>query len=456
MLFAITDIETTGGYAAASGITEVAIIITDGEKVLHRYETLVNPRRAIPRYITSLTGIDNALVAHAPFFEEVAAEIAELLKDKVFVAHNVNFDYSFLKHHLQQSGHVLNERKLCTVRYGKKVLPGLASYSLGNICRQLSIENEARHRAGGDCEATRQLFDYLLGQDEEQKHLKDFLKRGSKEQSLPIHLDKKHIDGLPYCPGVYYFHDQKEKIIYVGKAKNIRKRVLSHFTNNNGNRQRQEFVRNIHRISCAPTATELMAFILESVEIKQYWPKYNQSQKRFEQRYGIYLFEDQQGYHRLGIEKKKKISQPVAEVNNLTEGYALLWKLAGAHLLCPRFCFLDKTSAHTADDTCTCGGACTGDVKVKQYNKRVTAAVKDLQSQTGSFYIVDAGMTLNERSYILVENGRFYGMGSLPAGQSPENMDWLKTQLQPYPANNFINHLLHGYAAANPEKTVTM
>jgi DNA polymerase III subunit epsilon len=454
MLFAVTDIETTGGYASASGITEVAIIITDGHTVMQRFETLINPGQNIPRYITSLTGINNALVAHAPFFEEVAAEIYELLSNKIFVAHNVNFDYSFLKHHLQKSGYTLNEKKLCTVRYGRKVMPGLPSYSLGNFCRHLGIENEARHRAGGDCEATRQLLGILMQQDEEEKLLQSFLKKGSKEQSLPLHIDKTNIELLPYCAGVYYFHNQKDKIIYVGKAKNIRKRVLSHFTNNSSTRQRQEFLRNICRITCNPTATELMAFVLESVEIKRWWPQYNNAQKRFEHRYGIYLFEDQNGYQRLGIEKKKKIQQPLLEIQSVTEGYNRLWKLVETHQLCPRLCFLDRRTALPENETCTCGGACEGALTKTNYNKRVQEALGHLQAEKTTFYITGAGMTLNERSYILVENGQFYGMASLPADAVPANIEALKPQLEIYPANSFINSLLQGYAAAHPDKVV--
>ena len=134
-MYAIVDIETTGGYAAANGITEIAVYIHNGERVVKRFETLINPNRIIPHFITGLTGIDNAMVADAPLFDEVADTLFELLNDKIFIAHNVNFDYSFLKHHLKESGYELTAKKLCTVRLSKKVFPNLPSYSLGNLCR---------------------------------------------------------------------------------------------------------------------------------------------------------------------------------------------------------------------------------------------------------------------------------------------------------------------------------
>ena len=136
-MYAIVDIETTGGYAANNAITELAIVLHNGHEVEGRYHTLINPLQKIPVYITALTGINQQMVADAPLFEHVAENVARLLQGRIFIAHNVNFDYSFLKHHLQLSGHDLNTRKLCTVRLGRAVFPGLPSYSLGNLCRHI-------------------------------------------------------------------------------------------------------------------------------------------------------------------------------------------------------------------------------------------------------------------------------------------------------------------------------
>src|SRR5687767_492041 len=124
-MYAIVDIETTGGYAANNDITEIAIVLHDGQSVLNRFESLVRPVRAIPHYIQVLTGITNDMVAGAPTFEELAPQIYELLQGKIFIAHNVNFDYSFLKHHFNTAGFELNNLKLCTVRLSKKVFPGI-------------------------------------------------------------------------------------------------------------------------------------------------------------------------------------------------------------------------------------------------------------------------------------------------------------------------------------------
>ena len=161
-MYAIVDIETTGSYASANGITEVAIHVFDGKQVIKKFESLINPQQPIPRYIQAFTGISNEMVAGAPLFEEVAGEIFELLNDNVFIAHNVNFDYSFLKSHLLRTGHDLKSKKLCTVRLSRRIFPGFSSYSLGNLCRSLDIEIHNRHRAGGDAEATVRVFSRLL------------------------------------------------------------------------------------------------------------------------------------------------------------------------------------------------------------------------------------------------------------------------------------------------------
>jgi DNA polymerase-3 subunit epsilon len=255
MKYAVVDIETTGGYPSGNGITEISIHIMEENKVIQTWESLINPEQFISNYIEALTGISNEMVSDAPVFSEVAAQIFELLHDKVFVAHNVNFDYAFIRHQLAACGFTLNCKKLCTVRLSRKLFPGLPSYSLGKLCKSLQINLENRHRAGGDAAATAILFGMLLDADLE-AHILGSLQKASKEQVLPPHLSKNYIDRLPDQPGVYYFRDQKGKIIYIGKAKNLKKRVYSHFSGNSSSKQRQDFLKNIHNIDYDICGTE--------------------------------------------------------------------------------------------------------------------------------------------------------------------------------------------------------
>ncbi len=325
-MYAIVDIETTGGYAAANGITEIAVFISDGENVTDSYTTLINPGQPIPRYIQAMTGISDEMVEDAPAFEKVAEKIHLLLQDKIFVAHNVNFDYSFVKSHLEACGYHLDTKKLCTVRLSRKIFPGLPSYSLGNLCNSLRVHNHRHHRAAGDAEATARIFS-LLKKNDKEDHIRKSLARSSRESALPPNVPREDYEKLPYTPGIYFFHDGKGKIVYVGKAANIRYRVSSHFSNNSTGRQKQNFMRSVHRISYEPCGTELMAFILESVEIKKRWPQFNRSQKSYEDVYGLFCFEDQRGYLRLAIDKLKNRRFPVVTFHYIVDGHNILRKL---------------------------------------------------------------------------------------------------------------------------------
>jgi DNA polymerase-3 subunit epsilon len=413
----------------------------------------VNPQRDIPVYIRALTGITNEMVSTAPLFEDVAHEIFHMLKGQIFVAHNVNFDYSFLRYHLNAAGYELNANKLCTVRLGRKIMPGLMSYSLGKLCSHLGISNTSRHRAMGDAEATAQLFSLYLKNDTA-NHIGQALKLNSKEQRLPANLPKADVDALPYCPGVYYFHDAKGKVVYVGKAKNIKKRVCSHFTGNNPGLQRQEFLKSIHRISYQACGTELIAVVLEAVEIKRLWPKYNRSLKRFENTYGLYAYEDQRGYIRLAVDKHRKHMPAVYACNSLLEGYNLLNNLIETFSLCPKMCFVQKN-----DQPCTGNNlnacACEGHETPDEYNIKVTAAIDELKKALPTFAIRDEGRNGEEHSCILIEEGRFYGMGYISHYFEANNIQQLKNYLTPYPGNDYIKNIVTGYASRFPERKVS-
>ncbi len=446
-MYAIVDIETTGGHASSNGITEIAIYVHDRERVVKHFKTLVNPGQKIPLYITALTGISNAMVASAPSFCEVAAEIFELLRDNVFIAHSVNFDFSFVNHQLKQCGYELKVKKLCTVRLSRKVFTGLPSYSLGNICRSLQIPVEDRHRADGDAKATVILFEKLLlnGAD---THINAMLKRSSAEQWLPLHLEKKSISQLPSLPGVYYFHNGKDKVIYVGKAINIKKRITSHFTQNDPAKKRQYFLRHIHRITYTVCANELQALVLESIEIKRLWPKYNDSQKQPAQKYGLYCYEDNRGYLRLVIDKRKKHFPAIYQFNLLHEGQVLLRKMAEVFELDQKLCYIDKTVLSAKEM-----------VRLDspdRYNHKVRKALDHLEKQLPTFAVVDAGLNKDEKLYLLIERGSFWGMGYLKSGEKIEHISALKDKITAYTDNDFIRNSVYAYVAANPEKKLIL
>ncbi len=445
MHYAIVDIETTGGYASNGGITEIAIIITDGVHIVEQYETLLNPQRAIPYFITRLTGINDAMVASAPTFFEVAPRIYELLRNCIFVAHNVQFDYSFVHHNLKECGYLLSCPKLCTVRYGKKVIKGLRSYSLGNFCKAIEIPVENRHRAGGDCMATYYLLKRILEEDVTDE-LGQLLKNKAKEKNLPLQVTPDNYAQLPTGIGVYYFKDSKGKIIYIGKAINIKKRVASHFAGNKTSRQRQEFIRNIATITYTLVATELMSLVLESAEIKKHWPKYNKAQKQYEHQYAIYCYPNQQGYLQLAIDKRKKNIPYVCTVKNKVAGLLVLKAMVTNHSLNPAYCMVPYMLAELPEYTLP---------HVATYNNYIHQAIATVQGALPTYCIVDKGLQANEHSIVAVVKGAFIGMGYMPQ-QKVINIHNVQQHIQAYSANNYINNIVQYHATLNLNAVVQL
>jgi len=445
--YAIVDIETTGGNANGSRITEIAIIIHDGTTIIDRWESLVNPQKDIPLAIFALTGINNDTVRDAPIFDTISEKVLEMLTNRIFVAHNVNFDYSFVRHELEKSGFKWTAKKLCTVRATRKIKPGLGSYSLGNLCHSLDINIENRHRAGGDADATAVLFSMLLEWDSDGEMIK-MIKKTSPDQRLPPNLPPKDFEQLPEKPGVYYFYNQEKKVIYIGKAVNIKKRVTSHFTGHNVNSQRQNFLRDIYSISFEVCATELMALLLECNEIRKLWPTYNKALKRFEPKYGLFEYEARNGYKYLSIGKLGKNQSYVEAFSSSYDGIQLLRNLAEQFAIDYRFCkygsagdgeFLQQPNVSNLPE-------------VGQHNEQVASALDFFLKNRPSFAIMDKGRDTEERSCIWVENGHFYGMGYITSDTALVEVSEIKEYVTPYKSNQYIMQLIYGYAEKFPGK----
>ncbi|TAE88813.1 MAG: DNA polymerase III subunit epsilon, partial [Bacteroidetes bacterium] len=428
-----------------NGITEIAIFIHNGKKVTEKFVTLINPEMSIPPFLEHYTGITNQMVENAPVFSEVAEKIHQLLQPHIFVAHNVNFDYSFIKHHLQQAGYDLNTKKLCTVRLSRKVFPGLRSYSLGNLCVSLNINLQHRHRAFGDAAATVKVLERILKKDENGEVINSFLKKGSKEATLPPNLPRQEFDALPTKPGVYYFHNEQGKILYVGKAVNLKKRVLSHFSNNSTSAKRQDFLRDIFHISFTVTATELHALIHESIEIKKHWPKYNKSLKSLEFSYGIYDYEDQNGYVRLAIDRTRKSMKPLHTYRKLADAFNHLQKLVLEFNLCPKLCLINAPKEPCAALVAgCCNGACELNEKPEMYNGRAFAAINEL-SKKENYAVIDKGINDDEISCMLVIESCFYGIAQLPEHTAINNLEDLKQLVTPLKDNFYIRELIQNH-----------
>ncbi len=453
-MYAIVDIETTGGNAVFNKIIEIAVFIFDGEKVVDQYQTLINPERQIPGHISAFTSITNEMVHSAPRFSEVAQRIEDMTQGKIFVAHNVNFDYSFIKREFSELGKQWRRKKLCTVRLGRNIIPGMPSYGLGNICNELGIKIHDRHRASGDAAATVQLLAELIKRDQD-NFIEYSLNRTSKEALLPPNLPKEQFENLPEEMGVYYFHDENGKIVYIGKAKSIIDRVSSHFSGNTNTNRKQLFLNTIHSVTYQLCGNELIALLFESNEIKKYWPKFNRALKRVSFNYGLYQYEDRNGYQRLSITKVNKYEEAVLTFKYLNEARSFLAGKVREFDLCPKLCGLQKSPNECFDYPIqVCKGACRGKETPEDYNQRFQQALGSMGNEGKSFVIIGQGRDFTESSVVLVENGSFQGFGFLDNEIEISEPEQFKSYIDNYPDNPDIQKILAGHLRRNTNEKV--
>ena len=442
-LYSIVDIETTGNGYRGQRITEISIFVFDGKKIVNEFTSLVNPEQNIPAFITNLTGITDAMVRTAPKFYEIAKTIEEITHDTVFVAHNVNFDYNIIKQEFKDLGFDFKRQKLCTVRLSRKIIPGLKSYSLGNICSVEGIRISERHRARGDAEATVALFQRLINKDH-QFTINAFLNRRSRQATLPPLIEKKVVDDLPEMPGVYYFKNLQKEIIYVGKANNIKQRVISHFYD----KKKKEISMCLEtaNITYEVMGSELLALLKESADIKRLYPKFNRAQRRASEAVGLFSYEDQKGIIHLAYNRLKLVPNAIMKFYNISECRNLLEKICETYNLCPKYCHLQ-----TNVNTCfhyqikKCNGICSGKEIVKDYNKRVKEAIKSLGLQTENLVIKERGRTAEEIGFALIINGIYKGYGFLDKKITLQNPDDYLFYITPQKDNRDVQRILNWY-----------
>ena len=450
-MYAIIDIETTGGNPAKDKITEIAILVHDGNQIVEEFVTLINPERKIPPFISRMTGITDSMVVHAPKFYEVARQIVELTQNTVFVAHNSSFDYHFIQNEFRGLGYEYNRQKLCTYKLSRKLLPGMDSYGLGKLCKQLNIQNHSRHRAAGDAMATARLFDILLMQNPE-----EFLNGGFSSNKISAIETPDYIKELPEKTGVYYLYNNAREIIYIGKSKNVRKRVASHFSGRS-TRKSLEMAGQIMDVSCEITGSEMAALLLESEEIKKHQPLYNRRQRRHFFNFGLYSFTDEGGYINLRIDKTGIAELPIATFANKELGKEFLTKLIGAYQLCQNLCGMFGTNgACFFYSVKKCRGACIGLEPADDYNKRVAEAIENASMPYTDLLVIDRGRNDDEKFLVMILAGKIQAMGyANPDQMQALNPAHLQNLLRPANDNRDARLIVSSFVRSKRvEKTV--
>ncbi len=396
MLFAITDIETTGSHAAGNSIIEIGVCLHDGTKIIREYETLLDPGVRLPTFITALTNITDDMLKPAPTFDQVADELEEIFNDAIFVAHNVSFDYSFIKAEFSAIGRQWNPQRLCTMRLARKAFPGIPSYGLGTLCTWLNIENETAHRALSDARAAKELLVKSLSILDPEV-IEKMIAKNSGEIFLPVNVDKKDFIAVPEEAGVYYFLNEKGKPIYIGKAKNLKKRVRQHFTTHPESKRMQAFMKEIFHITFELTGTELIALLLEDAEIRKHWPEYNSAQKRKAPKVNVVRYTDQAGYSRLAVQEGNKIIAAHKSFSSFYVAKNWLTELAKEFDIDMRLLGLDMFDVNREMPS------------PEEHNNQLNVALEEYRLREPSFVIQDKGRTENEFSFVMVRNGLFKG-----------------------------------------------
>lgn len=441
-MYAILDIETTGGKYNEEGITEIAIYRFDGHKVVDQFSSLINPERNIQPFVVNLTGINNEMLRNAPKFYEVAKRIIEITKDAIIVAHNAQFDNRILTTEFDRLGYEYDKETLCTVEISKKLIPDLPSYSLGKLVRSLGIPIADRHRAQGDAKATVELFKMLLQKDISKEIIQQSVKKDPKRQ-----LDTKLLDLIAEAPtetGVYYMHNEEGAIIYIGKSKNIKKRLTQHFTNDNKKSKRIQL--EVSAVTYELTGNELIALLKESEEIKTNKPVYNRALRKTLFQYQLGTYTDENGYTHLKIEKASKQKPAITTFTNYQQAKSSVYRYTEKYNLCQKLTGLHNTRGNCFNYTIKeCEGACIQEEGPDAYNERVQQFLDDYSYENQHLLLIDRGRDVDERSVILIENGVYKGFGFYNLNYQINNPEILKSIITPMQNNRDAQHIIQSY-----------
>ncbi len=400
-MYAIIDVETTGGSPSSDRVIEIAVFVFDGEKITHSFSTLVNPRRPIDPYVTKLTGISNDMVKDSPLFEEVHEKILELTHENIFVAHNVKFDFGMIRQEFKRLGIDFNRKQLDTVNLARKVLPGFESYSLGNICDSLGIEITDRHRASGDAEATVRLLELILAKPASQKYIEIELNHGIDVDLLPPYLSKAEIEKLPEDAGVFYYKDEVGKVLYLDGSKNIRKKVINEFQKPADSPEKKRMFELMRNIDYELTGNELTAKLLSYRDTKKFLPEFNKKPRLQAYTHAIFLDTDEQGFLQLKIHPLDwDQGEMILKFPSKAIANKILGKIIKENNLHGAFALRSKLKEKGIEPK-----------GLKSFNSNIEKAARRYLYRHPNFFIISEGIHPDEHAVVWIENNVYKGYG---------------------------------------------
>ena len=420
-MYAIIDVETTGGSPSIDRVIEIAIVIYDGERVLEQYSSLINPGRKIDKYVTQLTGITDRMVQDAPTFEQVHQQVLAMFTDRIFVAHNVKFDFGLMRSEYKRLGIDFNCKQLDTVTLARKVLPGFNSYSLGALCDSLGIDIQNRHRALGDAEATVKLLDLILNQGTSKKYIEIELNHGIDPAILPPNITLSEIEKLPEEAGVFYMRNANDELLYIEPSKNVRREVIKFFNKAEGLPERLRSYEAITQIDYQATGHELIARLVAYHEIKTLNPVFNKRPREYRFTTGIFITTDEDGFLHLKIEKIEYEGGELAlKFQSKGSAVKVLHKIISEGHLQIQFSLLRKMTDLVQRENFK-----------KAYNEKIDRAVRKYLYKNSTFFVVGDGRRPDENSVVWIENSVYRGYGYIYPELTPITTDSLKACIIP-------------------------
>jgi len=440
-MYAILDIETTGGKYDEEGITEIAIYRFDGIKILDQFSSLINPDKEIQPFVEKLTGINSKMLRNAPKFYEIAKRIIEITEDCILVAHNASFDYRILQTEFRRLGFPYELQTICTVELSQVLLPDQPAYSLGKLVRNLGIPFSNQHRAHGDAKVTLKLFELLLEKDLRKKILKKYIKSSTPNKAPSQYLNL--IDKLPSEMGVYYIHNQNKEIIYIGKSNNIKKRVLNHLT---GSQTKSiNLQKNISEVTYALTGGELVTLLKEQNEIKINNPIYNKNSKGRTFPMGIY-HEKTESYTLLNIEQVRENKKYISVFKNQKSAKLALSNWANDFRIC-----LQKTSLFKTEKACfnygikLCDGACIAEESIEKYSKKINILLLEYSYPFDNFLLISKGRKEGENSFVYIYEREFKGYGYYELNHQIKSYERIESRLISMEENPDVKKLIYSF-----------
>lgn len=446
MRYAIVDIETTGSVHQGGAIMEIAIeVLEDGERLAF-YETLINPQTAIPPFVANLTGIRPYMVREAPCFEDVAPRIFALLKNCVFVAHNVQFDYPFVRQRLEDHGFFLDCPQLCTIRLARKLIPGMQSYALGKLCRSLNIPLEKGHRASSDVRATTELFK-LLKRLDQQGYMDSQLKApvNSSPSTSPSTFGLGELKRIPEVQGIFYLFGRHEEVLYIGSARNLQQRVYSLLMAEDKNPNGGLLQRRTRKIRVKAFSSRLMARIKEISDISELQPTLMKGAGNRWPLYHLIKYQNRQGYTQLSIVKSNEERTALYSFHSLRRAQQFLRFLEDSF-------DLGTLRPEAAIEPTWKEGAGLRMDPLEVYNRKVDGAIEWMMRRPRNFLLVDKGRRRGEQSFFLVKNGIFKGMGYLNTPHPKDYWEHIEKKMERIPHSEYILSLVTDQAQRYPER----